>query len=246
MFDLEDLDRLLRENVDKYMAQDNDSCNEKLAKCLAILEHHSKNIKKHLSTSTDINPSKCSQIPPDSNKQNIPTKCGLSLTEIQRYSRQLILPELRVCGQLKLRKSSVLIVGAGGLGCPAALYLAASGIGRLGIIDADTVDLSNLHRQIAHKERKLGESKAKSLSQAVTDLNTHVNVTSYNSSLSSHNALDIFENYDVILDATDNPATRYLINDACQLSSKLFETDLINIKCLACFNALFIPLQQLN
>ena len=244
MFELEDLDRLLRENVDKCMAQDNDSCNEKLTKCLAILEHHSTNIKKHLSTSTDINPSKCSQIPADSYKQNIPTKCGLNLTEIQRYSRQLILPELRVCGQLKLRKSSVLIVGAGGLGCPAALYLAASGIGRLGIIDADTVDLSNLHRQIAHKERKLGESKAKSLCQAVTDLNTHVNVTSYNSSLSSHNALDIFENYDVILDATDNPATRYLINDACQLSSKLFETDLINIKFLVCL--IIILLQHLN
>ena len=185
---------------------------------LRILQKHSESIKKHLTCDQKYSEKSASVL---SAKKQI-TKCGLNLAEIQRYSRQLILPELRVSGQLKIKCSSVLIVGAGGLGCPAALYLAASGIGRLGIVDGDTIDMSNLHRQVAHKEVNIDKSKVDSLCQAVNELNSDVKTVPYKCLLSSANAIDIFNNdYDVILDATDNPATRYLINDACQLCGKL-------------------------
>ena len=219
MLDPKAIDNFLTENFSPYMKKDEDSYNEKLAASLSVLQQHADNIKDHLKSSSkaivEVSITDNSSHSEDDEIAN----CGLKLQEIQRYSRQLLLPELRVTGQLKIKSGSVLIVGAGGLGCPAALYLAASGIGRIGIIDGDTVDLSNLHRQIAHKERKLGKSKADSLCQAVKDLNTNVDVVSYKFSLTSHNAISIFnDNYDVILDATDNPATRYLINDACQLT----------------------------
>ena len=219
MLDPKAIDSFLTENFSPYMKKDGDSYNEKLVASLSVLQQHADNIKDYLKS--------CSKAIvevsiPDNlshSEDDEIANCGLKLQEIQRYSRQLLLPELRVTGQLKIKSGSVLIVGAGGLGCPAALYLAASGIGRIGIIDGDTVDLSNLHRQIAHKERKLGKSKSDSLCQAVKDLNTNVDVVSYKFSLTSHNAINIFrDNYDVVLDATDNPATRYLINDACQLT----------------------------
>ena len=221
MLDPEDLDRYLANKLAFYMTKQNKPCHEQLKKCRNILQRHCEDIKEYLASSEENDV----KIVPDNllsnDKEHTLTKCGLNLSQIQRYSRQLILPEIRVSGQKKLKASSVLIVGAGGLGCPAALYLAASGIGRIGVVDADTVDLSNLHRQIAHKERKLGQSKSDSLCQAVEDLNTDVDVVSYKCSLTSQNAIKILnDNYDVILDATDNPATRYLINDACQLSGK--------------------------
>ena len=212
------IDDFLCEKLQPYLTLKDQSANDELKETLRILQKHSESIKKHLTCNQKYSEKSASVL---SAKKQI-TKCGLNLAEIQRYSRQLILPELRVSGQLKIKCSSVLIVGAGGLGCPAALYLAASGIGRLGIVDGDTVDMSNLHRQVAHKEVNIDKSKVDSLCQAVNELNSDVKTVPYKCLLSSANAIDIFNNdYDVILDATDNPATRYLINDACQLCGKL-------------------------
>ena len=221
MLDPKVIDKFLTENLSPYTKNHQESYNENLKTCLSVLQQHADNIKDFLESSSEsIVEDSINDISSHTEQDEI-TNCGLGLREIQRYSRQLLLPELRVTGQLKIKSASVLIVGAGGLGCPAALYLAASGIGRIGIIDGDTVDMSNLHRQIAHKERKLGKSKSDSLCQAVKDLNTNVNVVSYKCSLTSQNAIEIFnDSYDVILDATDNPATRYLINDACQLTGQ--------------------------
>ena len=127
---------------------------------------------------------------------------------------------LSFTGQTQLRKSSVLILGAGGLGCPAAIYLAAAGVGHLGVVDYDVVELSNLHRQIMHREATVGTSKAASLAQAVRSLNSLVRVTIHDVQLDRSNAMDIVYGYDVVLDCSDNPATRYLINDACVLSGR--------------------------
>ncbi|KAJ8662138.1 hypothetical protein O0I10_001831 [Lichtheimia ornata] len=144
----------------------------------------------------------------------------LSNPEIRRFGRQLILPDFGIEGQLKLRNSSILVVGAGGLGAPALLYLGAGGVGRLGIVDHDDVDVSNLHRQVIHKERTQGINKAVSAMMAVHEINPGCHVTPYPILLDSTNALDIIKQYDVVLDATDNVATRYLLNDACVLAGK--------------------------
>jgi molybdopterin/thiamine biosynthesis adenylyltransferase/rhodanese-related sulfurtransferase/molybdopterin converting factor small subunit len=140
--------------------------------------------------------------------------------EVQRYSRHLILPEVGVDGQRKLKAARVLCVGAGGLGSPAALYLAAAGVGTLGIIDFDAVDMSNLQRQILHGTPDVGRSKLQSARDRLTALNPNVRVESHETALTSKNALDIFRDYDIILDGTDNFATRYLVNDACVLLGK--------------------------
>jgi adenylyltransferase/sulfurtransferase len=144
----------------------------------------------------------------------------LTSEEVQRYSRHLILPEVGVDGQRKLKAARVLCVGAGGLGSPAALYLAAAGIGTIGVIDFDAVDLSNLQRQILHGTPDVGRSKLQSARDRLTALNPNVRVESYETALTSKNALDIFREYDIILDGTDNFATRYLVNDACVLLGK--------------------------
>jgi adenylyltransferase/sulfurtransferase len=144
----------------------------------------------------------------------------LSNSQIARYSRQLILPEIGVAGQLSISAASVLIVGAGGLGCPAAIYLSAAGVGRLGVVDYDEVELSNLHRQILHSEGRVGVAKSASVAIACARLNSSVRYVPYHLSLSSENALDIVRQYDIVLDATDNVATRYLLNDACVLADK--------------------------
>ncbi|OZJ05966.1 hypothetical protein BZG36_01257 [Bifiguratus adelaidae] len=144
----------------------------------------------------------------------------LSNGEILRYGRQLILPNFGPKGQLKLRNASILIAGAGGLGSPAALYLGASGLGRLGIIDHDTVDTSNLHRQVIHTEDRVGVNKAESAKMAIKQINSLCEVVAYDLLLDSSNALNIIRNYDVVIDATDNAATRYLLNDACVLAGK--------------------------
>jgi len=144
----------------------------------------------------------------------------LSNEAILRYSRQMILPELRPEGQKKLLSSSVLIVGCGGLGCPSALYLAGAGIGRLGLIDHDSVDTSNLHRQIGHSEVKLGVNKAVSLASALHQLNSDINVVPHITVLDSSNALEVIRGYDIVLDCTDNVATRYLLSDACVILDK--------------------------
>lgn len=145
---------------------------------------------------------------------------ALSNAEIARYGRQLLLPQVGLPGQVRLKRASVLVVGAGGLGCPAATYLAAAGIGRLGLVDADNVDSSNLHRQILHTEATEGMPKAHSAAAALRRLNSHVVVQPYVCRLDNSNALSLVADYDVILDATDNAATRYLLNDACVLQGK--------------------------
>jgi sulfur-carrier protein adenylyltransferase/sulfurtransferase len=144
----------------------------------------------------------------------------LTTDEIQRYSRHLILPDVGVAGQQKLKAARVLTVGAGGLGSPVALYLAAAGVGTLGVIDFDVVDVSNLQRQILHGTKDVGRSKLESARARLHDLNPHVQVETYDTRLTSANALDIIGGYDIVVDGTDNFATRYLTNDACVLLGK--------------------------
>lgn len=140
--------------------------------------------------------------------------------QIERYSRHIMLPEVGGTGQMQMLEAKVLLVGAGGLGSPAAYYLAAAGIGNLGIIDFDVVDLSNLQRQIIHSTERIGMLKTESARKTIEALNPDVKVTLFNEKLSSENILKIFEGYDYILDGTDNFATRYLINDACVMTGK--------------------------
>src|ERR671918_782727 len=142
----------------------------------------------------------------------------LTADEIKRYSRHLIMPEVGVEGQKKLKAGSVLCIGAGGLGSPAAMYLAAAGIGTIGIVDFDVVDYSNLQRQLLHTTPGVGRSKNESAKSRLSDLNPHVQVDTYETMLSSQNALQLFRDYDIILDGTDNFPTRYLVNDACVLT----------------------------
>ena len=144
----------------------------------------------------------------------------LTNAEVQRYSRHLILPEVGIDGQRRLKAGRVLCVGAGGLGSPAALYLAAAGVGTIGIIDFDAVDASNLQRQILHSTPDVGRSKLQSAKEKLNALNPGVRVETHEATLTSANALALFKDYDVILDGTDNFATRYLVNDACVILRK--------------------------
>ncbi len=145
---------------------------------------------------------------------------GLTPEEIQRYSRHLMLPEMGIEGQERLKESSVLCIGAGGLGSPMALYLAAAGIGRLGMVDFDVVEFSNLQRQIIHTTSDVGRSKLASARDKLESINPNVKVEAHETRLSSENALELFRNYDIIADGTDNFPTRYLVNDACVLTGK--------------------------
>lgn len=145
---------------------------------------------------------------------------SLSREEVKRYSRHLIMPEVGLRGQKRLKAASVLLIGAGGLGSPAAMYLAAAGIGRLGLVDYDTVDYSNLHRQIMHGTKDVGRAKLASARETILDINPHVQVESYAVPLTSANALEILAPYDIIVDGADNFPTRYLVNDACALLGK--------------------------
>ncbi|MBD3336511.1 MAG: molybdopterin-synthase adenylyltransferase MoeB [Candidatus Eisenbacteria bacterium] len=144
----------------------------------------------------------------------------LANEEIARYSRHLIMPEVTMEGQKRLKAGSVLLVGAGGLGSPLALYLAAAGVGRIGIVDFDVVDASNLQRQVIHGTGDLGKPKLQSARETLHDINPHVEVVLHEARLSSENALEIFRDYDIIADGTDNFPTRYLVNDACVLLGK--------------------------
>lgn len=137
-----------------------------------------------------------------------------------RYSRQIILPEVGVIGQAKLTNASVLVVGAGGLGCPVLLYLAAAGVGRIGIIDADKVDVTNLQRQVLYVTEDEGKSKAETAAKRLSALNPEINIDVYPVWLSKDNALEIFSKYDIVVDGSDNFATRYLVNDACVILKK--------------------------
>jgi sulfur-carrier protein adenylyltransferase/sulfurtransferase len=144
----------------------------------------------------------------------------LSVDEVRRYSRHLIIPDVGMTGQKRLKNAKVLCVGAGGLGSPALLYLAAAGVGTLGVIDFDVVDESNLQRQIIHGQSDVGRSKAESARDSIKELNPLVNVIVHKERLDSDNAMQVFEPYDLIVDGTDNFATRYLVNDACVLLGK--------------------------
>jgi adenylyltransferase/sulfurtransferase len=144
----------------------------------------------------------------------------LTNDEIQRYARHLILPDVGLEGQRRLKAARVLIVGAGGLGSPVALYLAAAGVGTIGVVDFDVVDVSNLQRQILHGTKDVGRSKLESARARLGDVNPHVRVETHETRLTSANALDIIGGYDIVVDGTDNFATRYLTNDACVLLGK--------------------------
>lgn len=144
----------------------------------------------------------------------------LSNEEIARYSRHLIMPEVALDGQKKLKSAKVLTVGTGGLGSPLALYLAAAGVGTLGIVDFDVVDESNLQRQIIHGTSDVGRPKVESAREKLEDINPNVEVVVHEEALTSENALEVFRDYDVIVDGTDNFPTRYLVNDACVLLNK--------------------------
>ena len=140
--------------------------------------------------------------------------------EMERYSRQIRIPEVGIKGQTKLLDSKVLLIGAGGLGCPSAIYLAAAGVGTIGIVDNDVVDLSNLQRQILHHTSSLGTPKTESAKAALHAINPTIEVNTYQEKLSSANVMEIIEPYDIIVDGSDNVPTRYLINDACVWTGK--------------------------
>ncbi len=157
---------------------------------------------------------------PQAAKRQQASDMTLSHDEILRYSRHLLVPEVAMDGQKKLKAASVLLIGAGGLGSPAALYLAAAGVGRIGIVDFDVVDSTNLQRQVIHSTEAIGTSKLASARARIEGLNPYVKVETYETMLSSENALELFQDYDIIADGTDNFPTRYLVNDACVLLGK--------------------------
>ncbi|MGO8792237.1 MAG: molybdopterin-synthase adenylyltransferase MoeB [Terriglobia bacterium] len=144
----------------------------------------------------------------------------LSKDEILRYSRHLIMPEVGMEGQLKLKRAKVLCIGAGGLGSPLALYLGAAGVGKLGLVDFDVVDFTNLQRQVIHGTSDVGRTKLQSARDTLQEINPNVEIETFETRLSSENALDIFRDYDTVADGTDNFPTRYLVNDACVLLGK--------------------------
>src|SRR5260370_15717366 len=149
-----------------------------------------------------------------------PEEVTLSKDEILRYSRHLIIPEVGIEGQKKLKAASVLLVGTGGLGAPLGLYLAAAGIGKIGLVDFDVVDFTNLQRQVIHFTSDVGRKKLDSAADKMLAINPHLKITRYETALSSENALDILKDYDLVVDGTDNFPTRYLVNDACVLLGK--------------------------
>jgi adenylyltransferase/sulfurtransferase len=144
----------------------------------------------------------------------------LNKDEILRYSRHLIMPEVGMDGQLKLKNAKVLCIGAGGLGSPLLLYLGAAGVGRLGIVDFDVVDFTNLQRQVIHGTADVGRSKLESAQATIREINPNVEIVGYDARLTSENALEIFRDFDIVVDGTDNFPTRYLVNDACVLLGK--------------------------
>lgn len=144
----------------------------------------------------------------------------LDKDEILRYSRHLIMPEVGMEGQLKLKNAKVLLVGAGGLGAPLGMYLAAAGIGRIGMVDFDVVDFTNLQRQVIHGTKDVGKKKLDSAAETMLDINPFVQIDKFDVGLTSENAMAIIKDYDMVIDGTDNFPTRYLVNDACVLSGK--------------------------
>jgi molybdopterin-synthase adenylyltransferase len=144
----------------------------------------------------------------------------LSDLEIERYARHIVLPEVGGPGQNKLKNSSVLVIGAGGLGAPMLMYLAAAGVGRIGIVDADTVSLSNLQRQVIHTTERVGMPKVESAKQQIASINPHVVVETHEARITAQNALELISHYDIVADGCDNFPTRFLVSDACYFARK--------------------------
>src|SRR5262252_6508690 len=144
----------------------------------------------------------------------------LTKEEILRYSRHLIMPEVGMEGQMKLKNAKILMVGTGGLGAPLGLYLSAAGIGRIGLVDFDVVDFTNLQRQVIHGTKDVGRKKLDSAADRMLDINPNIEIDRHETALSSENALQILKDYDIVVDGTDNFPTRYLVNDACVLLGK--------------------------
>lgn len=155
-------------------------------------------------------------------EEKISVSAGLTPKEIERYSRHLVIPEVGIEGQEKLKSASVLIIGAGGLGSPAGMYLAAAGVGKIGIVDFDVVSYSNLQRQVMYSTNDVGQPKAELAKQRMLGINPNIEIDIYNLKLTRDNTLEIIKDYDIVSDGTDNFATRYLINDACVLLGKPF------------------------
>jgi adenylyltransferase/sulfurtransferase len=149
-----------------------------------------------------------------------PDTVALSKDEILRYSRHLIMPEVGMDGQLKLKQAKILLIGTGGLGAPLGLYLAAAGVGRIGLVDFDVVDFTNLQRQVIHGTKDVGRKKLDSAADTMLDINPHIQIDKHEAALTSENALEILKDYDIVIDGTDNFPTRYLVNDACVLLGK--------------------------
>ena len=178
---------------------------------------------RHLdSTATPVHPGDVLTIVPSiaGGSPAVETEPSLSHAEVLRYSRHLLLPEVGIAGQRKLKAARVLTIGAGGLGSPLSLYLAAAGVGTIGIVDFDVVDLTNLQRQIVHGTSTLGRPKLESAEARLTDVNPNVRIEKHETRLTSENALGIIREYDIVVDGTDNFPTRYLVNDACVLLGK--------------------------
>src|SRR3979490_81905 len=161
-----------------------------------------------MSTTTEIKPETATN-----------SATSLSNDEIQRYSRHLIMPEVGMEGQLKIKNARVLCIGAGGLGSPLALYLGAAGVGTLGIVDFDVVDYTNLQRQIIHTTADVGRKKLDSAADKLRAINPFLNLRTFDTKLTSANALELFREFDIVADGTDNFPTRYLVNDACVLTA---------------------------
>ncbi|HMR44637.1 MAG TPA: HesA/MoeB/ThiF family protein, partial [Saprospiraceae bacterium] len=149
------------------------------------------------------------------------SKISLNHEEMGRYARHIIIPEFGLEGQLKLKKARVLVIGSGGLGSPVLLYLAAAGVGHIGIVDFDTVDSSNLQRQVLFTVNDIGKSKAEVAKERLLALNPNIEVEVFKTRFTKENALEIIQNYDVVADGTDNFPTRYLVNDACVIAGKV-------------------------
>ncbi|CAJ2633929.1 unnamed protein product [Trifolium pratense] len=179
------------------------------------IEHKISHLEAQLK---DINLQK--QVSASSNGSSPYATNGLEPHMIHRYSRHLVLPSFGVQGQANLLKSSILVVGAGGLGAPALLYFAAAGVGKLGIVDHDKVELNNMHRQIIHTEAYIGQPKVKSAAAACRSVNSSIEIVEHEEALRTSNALEIFSKYDIIVDATDNAPTRYMISDCCVVLGK--------------------------
>src|SRR5919109_2434321 len=144
----------------------------------------------------------------------------LTFQEIRRYSLHLIIPDVAMTGQKRMKNAKVLCIGAGGLGSPVAMYLAAAGVGTIGLVDFDVVDETNLQRQVIHGTKDVGRPKLDSARERIADVNPHVHLETYETQLTSQNALEIVRDYDLVVDGTDNFPTRYLVNDACVITGK--------------------------